>query len=414
MADRHPKASENDDMTWNVRPLVAGDAEQSRQLGFEAFGMPVVPPSQPAAIDQPGCCGFGAFDGQTLVARMIDREYDSYFGGVAVPTAGIAGVTVAVEHRGQGTLDPLFAATLAGAKARGAVISTLFPTAARIYRKFGYEVITDFVSVQVPTLALSQVATPTNARTRRAVATDFDDIGRIYDSWAAAQNGPLTRHGVSFTATAEEFLDDFDGVTVAIDGAGLLVGYVSWNRGQGYGDSAITTVSDLLAVTADAHRALLRAIGSNASVTPRTKIDSSVRDITRLFLPWLDWKVVDASPYMLKILDVVGALSPRLYPPSMRVELSFQLVADFLTENIGSYALAVADGRAVCRRLDGEAAAGQKPATFTPQGLALLYAGAQSAANLRFAGHLSGGSLDHDRDWDALFGGALPEVRDYF
>ena len=37
-----------------VRPLEAADAEASRTLGFEAFGMPTSPPPEPATLDQPG------------------------------------------------------------------------------------------------------------------------------------------------------------------------------------------------------------------------------------------------------------------------------------------------------------------------------------------------------------------------
>ena len=51
---------------------------------------------------------------------------------------------------------------------------------------------------------------------------------------------------------------------------------------------------------------------------------------------------------------------------------------------------------------------------LTPHGLALLYAGAQSCANLRAAGHLRGGDLEQDLDWDALFGGRQLHIRDYF
>ena len=50
----------------------------------------------------------------------------------------------------------------------------------------------------------------------------------------------------------------------------------------------------------------------------------------------------------------------------------------------------------------------------TPAGLALMFAGAQSSANLRSAGHLSGGVTDEDGTWDALFGGRQQHVRNYF
>jgi predicted acetyltransferase len=392
-----------------VRPLTADDAEASQRLGYEAFGVPSSPPAEPPSVDRPGRFYLGAFDGDTLVARLADRAYDSCFGGVLVPTSGIASVTVAAEYRGQGGLGPLVLDALRHARDRGALISTLFPTASRIYRKFGYEVIADFVTVQLPTTVLAAVPRPAAVRTRRAQPADFDAIRAVYDAWAIAQNGPLSRRGISFTATAEEFLTGFTGVTVAVDDTGTICGYASWNRGEGYGEQAVISVTDLLATSADGYRALLAMVGSFASVTAITKIDTSGDDLARMFLPTLQWQVLDSSPYMLKILDVPGAISCRRYPPGLTTHLHFRLQGDFLPENDGGYAIAVADGRAECVRgqPDGDR-------VLTPQGLALLYAGAQSAANLRAAGHLRGGHLEQDLDWDALFGGRQLHIRDYF
>ena len=392
-----------------VRPLTAADAAASQQLGYEAFGVPSSPPTEPPSIDRPGRFYLGAFDGDTLVARLADRAYDSCFGGVLVPTSGIASVTVAAEYRGQGGLSPLVLEALRRARDRGALISTLFPTASRIYRKFGYEVIADFVTVQLPTTVLAAVPQPAAVRTRRAVPADVEVIRAVYDAWAIAQNGPLSRRGISFTATAHEFLAGFTGVTVAVDDTDAICGYASWSRGQGYGEQAVISVTDLLATSADGYRALLAMVGSFASVTAITKIDTSGDDLARLFLPTLQWQVLDSSPYMLKILDVPGAISGRRYPPGLTTHLHFRLQGDFLTENDGGYAIGVADGRAECVRAEP---GGDR--VLTPQGLALLYAGAQSSANLRAAGHLSGGEIEQDLDWDALFGGRQLHIRDYF
>jgi predicted acetyltransferase len=394
---------------FTVRPLTADDAEASQQLGYEAFGVPSSPPAEPPSIDRPGRFSIGAFDGATLVARLADRAYDSCFGGVLVPTSGIAGVTVAAEFRGQGGLSPLFAETLRHARDRGALISTLFPTASRIYRKFGYEVIADFVTVQLPTTVLAAVPRPAAVRTRRAEPADFNAIRAVYDAWAIAQNGPLSRRGVSFTATADEFLAGFTGVTVALDEGGTICGYASWNRGEGYGEQAVISVIDLLATSADGYRALLAMVGSFASVTAITKIGTSGDELARLFLPTLQWQVRDSSPYMLKIIDVPGAITWRRYPPGLNTRLHFRLEGDFLTENDGAYAITVANGRAECVR--AEQGGGR---VLTPQGLSLLYAGAQSAANLRATGHLSGGEIEQDLDWDASFGGRQLHIRDYF
>jgi len=170
-----------------VGKLTANDAEQARQLGFEAFGVPPTPPTQPPSVDQPGWAWFGAFDSDVLVARMVDREFDSWFGGVPLPTCGIAGLTVAAEYRGQGLLTPLFAETLRLAKERGANISGLFPSAAGIYRRFGYELIADYVAVEVRTQSLAALPRPQSVRTRRAGAADFDSVRGVYDTWARAE-----------------------------------------------------------------------------------------------------------------------------------------------------------------------------------------------------------------------------------
>jgi predicted acetyltransferase len=339
---------------------------------------------------------------------LIDREYDSFFGGVPVPTCGVAGVTVAAEHRGHGILTPLFDSLLRNAKERGAFISTLFPSALRIYRKFGYEAIAEYVTVEVPCSVLAAVLRSTTIRTRRATAADFDGIKDVYDSWARQQNGPLTRQGVSFTATAEDFTGSFTGVTVAVDSDGTICGFVSWNRGQGFGEGGSIKVADLLATNPDAYRALLSVIGSFASITTSVKIDTSGDDLGRLFLPSIQWKVIESYPYMLTILDVPESLNLRSYPSGMTATLPFAVEGSFLAENDGGYQLTVAEGRANCVPAD------HGDQTFSPQGLALLYAGTQSCANLRMAGHLHGGDVSQDLDWDALFGGRQQHIRDHF
>jgi predicted acetyltransferase len=293
------------------------------------------------------------------------------------------------------------------ARQRGAVISTLFPTAPGIYRRFGYELVADFVTVQLSTLALTAVAQPVTTTTRRARAGDVEAIRRLYDRWALAQNGPLSRRGPSFDPSAGDLLTHFTGVTVAEDD-GQLVGYALWNRGQGYDETSALDVPDLLASTTDGYRALLRVLGSFATVAPTTRIDTSGDDLARLVLPSVGWQVQHSSPYMLRVLDVPEALGARRYAPALNAELDFTVAGDFLPGVDGSYHLSVSDGQADCVRTGGS------DRVLSPRGLSLVYAGAQSSANLRTAGHLQGGNPEQDLDWDAVFGGRQLHIRDYF
>jgi predicted acetyltransferase len=392
-----------------VRPLEAADAEASRRLGFEAFGMPVTPPTEPASLDRPGRAFHGVFDGDRLVGRLADRAYDSWFGGVAVPTSGIAGVTVAMEDRGRGALSPLFQHALGAARERGAVISGLYPTAARIYRRFGYELVGDYRTIAVATAQLATAAQPVGVTTRRAQVADLAAVRAVYDTWATEQNGPLTRRGPSFPTTDTELLADFDGITVAEDADGLVVGFASWDRGQHYDERGTLEVSDLLAVSADGYRALLRSLGSFSSVAPRTKIDTSGDDVIRQFLPGKNWQTVSSDPYMLAILDVPGAFSRRGYPWFLSARLGFVVADDGADTVAGAYRWEVAEGVGTCVAEDHS-----DDRTFHPRGLALLYAGVQSCANLRWAGLLTGGLREQDAVWDTLFGGRQFHIRDYY
>ncbi|MCW2809718.1 MAG: putative acetyltransferase [Friedmanniella sp.] len=399
------------EVTTTVRRLGPQDAPAIRRLGEEAFGVPSTPATEPLTVVAADRTRFGAFDGDRLVAQSTDRHFDSWMGGRPIPTSGIAGVTVGAEDRGRGGLGPLFGAMLEAARDRGAVLSTLFPTAPRIYRRFGYELVGSYDTVAVPTAALASVPRPAGVLTRRAEVGDVAAVREVYDTWAAAQNGPLTRRGVSFNESEADYLARFTGVTLAVE-EGRTVGYAAWHRGQGYGEQATLEVQDLVALTAEAYAALLAVLGSFASVTGTTTIATSGADPVRLFLPGLAWSGVGASAYMLRVLDPVAAFRLRSWAPGLRVQLGFTLRGDALPGNDGGYRIAVADGRAVVERRPGGPVPGER--VLTARGLALAYAGAQSSANLRFAGLLSGGRVVEDQDWDALLGGRQVHIRNYF
>ncbi len=320
-------------VSCSVRPLTSADLDASRQLGWEAFGAPATATTDIPTEFPAGMRPWGLFDGDVLAARMVGREYQSHFGGALVSPCGTAGVATKREYRGRGLLTPLFGQTLRGARERGAAISTLFPTAPGIYRRFGYETVGDFVTVELPAASLAEPPAGEALRVRRAVADDFEAVRRVYAQWVSAQNGPLTRTGPSFPATAENFIGSFTGVSVAVDEEDRIHGYVSWNRGQGYGEDACLDVGDLIATRAEATRALLALLGSfRQRVTPRVRIDTSSEDLARLLIPTAGWRVVDPSPYMLRLLDLPQAFGCRRLAPHVEARLEFRLEDEFLRD----------------------------------------------------------------------------------
>lgn len=396
-------------MPLTTRPLTRDDFDQSMALIREAFG-DLPPGTTPPSTDdppRPGYHAYGTFDDDHLVARLATRGYHSWFGGSAVPSGGIAGVVVTAERRGTKLLDELFRVALDdGLRERGEAVSTMFCTAPGIYRKFGYEVISSYDTVEVPAAALARIGAPAGVRTRRATPADFDAVCRVYDTWAAAQNGPLTRRGPAFPADAKAFIDAFTGVTLAVDDAGEVIGFASWHRGQETGDSATLEVVDLLALRGDAYGALWHVLGSFGSVVGQVRLCTSGHDVARLSLPSAHWKAVEREPYMLRVHDVPGAFAGRDWP--VDGDVAFSVAGDHLGTTNGAWRLVIERGKATC----APAAATDGP-VLTPGGLALAWAGAQTCANLRMAGHLSGGT-ENDEALDRVLAPRPIHIRDSF
>lgn len=401
-------------MSLTVRRVEYTDQPDYTRLGGEAFGTPRG--GRPAPTHEEwAAAGFrewGVFDGDSLAARLRVYGFTSWFHGARVPTAGVAGVAVEPERRGAGHLARLFGAALDQARERGEAISTLFPTAPGIYRRLGYEVVGSFDDVDVPLQNLGRVATPDGIVTRRAGIADFDALVAVHHRWAAAQNGPVSRAEKPFWTPPEKYFADYTGVTLALDRSGEVVGFVSWVRGEGYTRATtVMEVDDLIALTPGAARALWRTLGSFATVAGTVRVSTSGLDPAWLVLPDLTTTVHSAHPYMLRILDVAGALA-GLESPLEGVRVPFAVRG--LRDLAGAWTLAVSDG---VTHLEPDAVAvedahHERP-VLSANGLALLYAGVQSAANLRLAGQLTG-APDHDAVLTTLFAGRQLHVRDYF
>lgn len=406
-----------------TRPLTRADVEQTIALGREAFGEPPpgTPPLDPAAFPRPGTHSWGTFEDGRLVTKVVEREYHSWWGGAQVATHGVAGVAVAAEHRGGGHLLPLFREVLAaGLRERGEAVSTLYPTAPGIYRGLGYELVTSLDTVEVPAAALARVRAPEGVTLRRATVDDVPALRAAYDRWAARQHGPLVRRGPSWPATDAELLAEVTGTTLALGRDEEVLGYAAWRRGRGYDDAAVLEVDDLVVRHADAARALWPFLGSFASVVGRVRLQTSGTDAARLVLPTAHWAVVGSHPYMLRVHDLVEAVRARALTdlPVPDAAVALAVAGDRLGTLDGGYVLGVSDGAVTCARAGVQEGAGAGALRLTPQGLALLWAGAWSVGALREAGLVAGGREADDALLDAVWSagarGAALHVRDYF
>jgi predicted acetyltransferase len=392
-------------MSYQLRPLEAGDSDAAWKLGSVAFGYHKQPQPDGWSAVTAGRHTVGAFapDG-ALVAKAVDREQGQWFGGRIVPASGVAGVAVAPEFRKHGLGRLVLTRLLADARERGAVISTLYPTTPFPYRALGWEQVGALTVTAFPATALATVRSP--ATVRPATAEDFPAIDALYRSVAQASTGMMERSGPMFTATPEEFIEAFDGVTVALSPANAVVGFASWERGPGYDHTGKLTVYDLIGATAEATGALLSFLGGWASVAPTIAIRLSEQDPARYLFSQVGSAIESRHPWMLRIVDAVGAIAARGWPSSLDGKVDLALEDAECPWNNGNFRLTLAKGSASLEP------GGSGAVTFSRHGLGQWYAGVAPAL-LRRAGFLRG-DTGSDEFLQTATAGPLPVLQDYF
>lgn len=393
-------------MAYQIRPLTADDRSAAWKLGSLAFGYHDHDMPQDWGSDDSGRRTWAVFDDSgRLVAKAVDREQGQWFGGRIVPTCGVAGVAVVPEGRGKGLARLVLSHLLAAARDRGAVISTLFPTTPFPYRRLGWQEVGALTHLAVPTVALTPARADAEVTLRPALHSDIPAIHELYRAAAMAGTGMMERSGPMF---ADDFLSHFDGVTLAVGPSQAVEGYASWTRGPGYDAKSKLTVYDLIGSTARATDTLLAMLASWESVAPTVVMRLSFSDPVMLSISSASARIESRQPWMVRLVDVVGAVAARGWPTHVEGRVDLELEDDVCPWNAGRYRLEMAGG--VAKLEPG----GTGEVQLTPRGLGLWYAGAVTPDFLRRAGFLSGGDARTDDLLRTATAGPPPSLQDYF
>jgi predicted acetyltransferase len=338
----------------------------------------------------------GVFAGEQLVATAKARPYEQFWGGRTVAMSGVAGVVVAPEWRGRGVATLLMAGLAERGVELGDAVSALYPATVTPYRRGGWEVVGAQSRIAIDTSHLRGLGSP-RVRLRPGGTGDVDRLrgllARHYGDSGASGPKLLTADELEQALTDEEAFS-----YVADDGFVLY----EWQEG----DLAVTC---LVAQSETTARALWGVVGSGASVAKKVHAYVGPDDPVHLLLAEEAAHEVHQTRWMLRVLDLRGAVAARGYPRSVSGAAGVTVTDPMLDANSGAWLLEVdrGDGTLTPTSHDGEAL------RVGPNGLAALYAGTP-VRTLRTAGLASGGSADGDRFLDAALGGTPAYLLEYF
>lgn len=362
--------------------------------------------ARPETPDQPDAC-----------LRVIPMG--QYFGGRSVPMAGIAGVAVAPEARGQGLARQLMTATLRELAASGVPLSTLFATTQTLYRQVGYEQAGHRGALTVPLSSVDVHDRPRPPHCWRKLP-DFDPapLLPLHRRFVAQTDGMLDRGPYAWRRVWDwrERKATVYALPVA-PGSDQLLAYVAIAPTKdAHGDRSLA-IADLAYDSPTGARAILGFLHDFGSMVRTIQIPSGPFHPLLMLLGQQRFTYAHQDFWMLRIAHAPAAVAARAFPAHVSATMHIELTDSIVSSNHGRFELSVRGGAGKLAPLAADAVAeglGSAPGVkLSINALASLYAGFISAPHLR-----SLGMIDADDaatgTLHAIFPPGCPSMIDFF
>jgi predicted acetyltransferase len=342
------------------RPLGAADVDRFAQLEIQSFS--TNPDRAQLAADAATLRGL--FAGERQVAqlqlfslRVLSGAADPTTGAAQMlPCGGIGSVAVSPAARRQGYAAALLRHACDELRAQGTALCLLYPFKPSFYHRYGWALCMERRLYRGAPALLAGF---------RFAGGGFVQVGpeaaaelqQIYAGALRGRFGPLDRdaawwgrrvlHGWAKDDTYDAF--------IWRDAGGAGRSYVIC-RVSGAPGERILLCREAVARDPEARAQIFAFMagyqGQCAEVQFRGPADAPVN----LLLP--DPLRCEVEPhFMLRLVDVAGALGALAYPAGLSGRLAIAVADDWLEHNRGVFALEVQAGRAECRRLAGDSPA---------------------------------------------------------
>ncbi|MBC6309159.1 GNAT family N-acetyltransferase [Listeria sp. FSL L7-1582] len=247
----------------------------------------------------------GLFYGEHLLAQVLTYPLSVSILGERFSMGGIAYVASYPEYRNAGLIRRLMEESLVKMKEAGQLVSYLSPFSIPFYRKFGYEVFTEKIEVEIPSHALPDMGS-VPGRVMRFSSEDGTGISvvrELYNRFALTKkSGMMMRDDAWWLRLARR--GHTKEIAVYCDMNGVTMGYMLFTL-----DSEVFKVHEMVALDYEAEKGLWRFVGTHGMMVDRVvaKNVGSLRDIALAF-PSPDFEKREILDFMMRIVDVEAFL----------------------------------------------------------------------------------------------------------
>lgn len=338
--------------------------------------------------------------GNRVLGGLGILSMGQWFGGKALPMAGLKALAVDPAHRGKGVASFLLKKTLEEISQWKCPLSALYPSTLSFYRKAGYERAGSRIAYKLSPQKLDRQNR--GLEVREISPREYSKIYGLYERKARETNGNLNRHPLVW----EKILEPRD---QQVRSYLLMEGETP----QGYGVFSLEKrkstllIRDMTLMTREAAAGLIHFLSCHKTTVKRVIWYGSPQE-PLLHILWDFWEQIKGHLlWMIRIVHLREALSQRGYPRHLSGEIHLEIEDSLFEWNRGKWILEVQDGEASVRP------GGSGRIKMDIRTLGPIFTSYLSPSVLARLGEAQG-EEDDLKLADLLFGGPSPWMNDFF
>ncbi|TBL67925.1 GNAT family N-acetyltransferase [Paenibacillus thalictri] len=365
-----------------IRNLTPEDLEESIMMGSFAFQYDV---SESDIEDRKAKMmlnlphQWGCFLDGRLAAKMAVFDLETWIAGKRFAMGGVAGVATWPEYRRGGMVARMLFRVLEKMKRNGQTISYLHPFEYPFYRKYGWEMLTEYKRYELDASQLPSLPAQEGSVVRPKEPVSV--IAGIYEKYASRYSGTLARSGEWW----QDRVYNKGKVTTAVyvNPQGDASGYIIYKV-----KDRIMSIQELVWLDEQAWRGLWKFIANHDSMMDKVKLQAPMDDRLPARLGNPRCKQETVPYFMARIVDVPAFLNEYPFAALSGQEgLTLRIEDSFLPWNNGVFRLDIA-GDGTVRAGQAEEDGQDADAVCDIQTLTTMLIGYQRPAFLQMTGKL--------------------------
>lgn len=342
--------------------------------------------------------------GDEIVGGLLLIPMGQYFGGRRVSMTGVAGVAIEPHARGRGAATTLMRASIKDMHESGVALSTLYPATYPLYRRAGYEHAGGHHCIRMDTRAIA--VSDYELDMRRADDSDMDAIKAMYAARAENRQGWLDRGEYIWERVLRE-VNKSEVHRHLVMAGDKPEGYIIFDHEPVDEGGYNIMIHDIHYATERAAQRLLTFLAGHRSQARDTVWYGGADDALLYLVTERGYKVRLADTWMVRIVDVIRALSERGYAPDVSCKLELDIEDDLIRPNRGRFIVDISEGKAEVHK------GGRGTLAMDIRALAALYTSYMSPYQLAELGRVQG-SARIIASAAAAFAGPPPSLPDFF